>query len=248
MSLAAVKLPMAVTVVLCDADGCLFPSEEPAFAASVHVTNRLLARLGSSASFTATELRQATTGQNFRATATALARANGVHLNGELERWVERERAEVTDHLAAELQPDPAVTLPLRKLARDRGLGLVSSSARSRIEACLAATGLEELFPPELRFSAEDDLPEPTSKPDPAVYSLALERLGIEAETAIAVEDSVPGVLAAVAAGVVVVGNLKFVVGAEREQRTEELISAGAAGIVDGWGELARVLAPRAVR
>lgn len=30
----------AVTTVLCDADGNLFPSEEPAFDASVEVTNR----------------------------------------------------------------------------------------------------------------------------------------------------------------------------------------------------------------
>nr|WP_284289011.1 hypothetical protein [Angustibacter aerolatus] len=35
-----------VEVVLCDADGNLFPSEEPAFVASADVTNRLLATLG----------------------------------------------------------------------------------------------------------------------------------------------------------------------------------------------------------
>jgi hypothetical protein len=33
----------AGTVLLCDADGTLFPSEEPAYAASAGVTNRLLA-------------------------------------------------------------------------------------------------------------------------------------------------------------------------------------------------------------
>ena len=32
-------------VLLCDADGNLFPSEEPAFVASADVTNRLLADL-----------------------------------------------------------------------------------------------------------------------------------------------------------------------------------------------------------
>ena len=32
--------PAAVTTLLCDADGTLFPSEEPAYAASADVTNR----------------------------------------------------------------------------------------------------------------------------------------------------------------------------------------------------------------
>ena len=36
----------AVEVLLCDADGNLFPSEEPAFVASAAVTNRLLAESG----------------------------------------------------------------------------------------------------------------------------------------------------------------------------------------------------------
>ena len=35
-----------VRTLLCDADGCLFPSEEPAFVASAKVTNDLLADLG----------------------------------------------------------------------------------------------------------------------------------------------------------------------------------------------------------
>jgi hypothetical protein len=34
-----------LTALLCDADGNLFPSEEPAFVASAEVTNRFLAEL-----------------------------------------------------------------------------------------------------------------------------------------------------------------------------------------------------------
>ena len=64
-----------VRVVLCDADGNLFPSEEPAFEASAEVTNRYLAALGSDRRFTAEELRLATTGRNFRTTAADLATA-----------------------------------------------------------------------------------------------------------------------------------------------------------------------------
>ena len=60
-------------VLLCDADGCLFPSEEPAFEASTDVTNRLLAELGIDRRFDAEELKRYAVGKNFRATALELA-------------------------------------------------------------------------------------------------------------------------------------------------------------------------------
>jgi hypothetical protein len=41
----------SITVLLCDADGNLFPSEEPAFVASAEVTNRFMASLGLSRRF-----------------------------------------------------------------------------------------------------------------------------------------------------------------------------------------------------
>ena len=42
-----------LTTLLCDADGNLFASEEPAFEASAEVTNRFLAELGDARRFTA---------------------------------------------------------------------------------------------------------------------------------------------------------------------------------------------------
>src|SRR5206468_6511581 len=43
--LAGARRMIAPTILLCDADGNLFPSEEPAFEASAVVTNRYLERL-----------------------------------------------------------------------------------------------------------------------------------------------------------------------------------------------------------
>jgi hypothetical protein len=57
-----------ITTRLRDADGNLFPSEEPAFEASTEVTNALLASYGISIEFDPEELRLATTGKNFRTT------------------------------------------------------------------------------------------------------------------------------------------------------------------------------------
>ena len=235
-------------VLLCDADGCLFPSEEPAFVASTEVTNRLLAELGVDRHFTPQELQSYAVGKNFRATATELAAAHGTEIAGAaLERWVEEERRAVIAHLRRELRPDPAVSEPLTRMAGRFALAVVSSSALARLDACFAATALETLFPPASRFSAEDSLPVPTSKPDPAVYVLAGERLGVSGEEALAVEDSVTGARSAVAAGFPTVGNVLFVPPAEREERSAALREAGARAIVGSWAELDELLLPAAV-
>ena len=265
--------PAPITTLLCDADDNLFPSERPAFAASTEVTNRLLARFGVTAPLSAEELRKRAIGKNFRTTAVDLAVqcevlieqtlaqgrpdarvasdsdvANGHALcAGELEQWVLQEREQVTAHLAATLRPDPQVLAPLRDLASQYALTAVSSSASKRLHACFTATGLDPLIPPAVRFSAEDSLPVPTSKPDPAVYLHAGEVLGIEARQGLAIEDSVAGVTSAVAAGYATVGNVIFVPPDERDCRRAELIDAGAVAITDSWRALADVLLLSAV-
>ena len=232
-----------VRVLLCDADGNLFPSEEPAFDVSTDVTNRLLAELGIARSFTPDELRAIAVGKTFRVTVADLAAEHGVELGGEaLEAWVREERRAVSAHLAEVLEPDPAVLEPLGELAGSMALAAVSSSALDRLAACFTATGLDELIPPDARYSAEDSLPTPTSKPDPAVYRLAGERLAVSGDEALAIEDSVAGVRSAVGAGFTVVGNLQFVPPDEREGRREALLLAGAGAVVDAWAQIAALL------
>ncbi|HEV7844819.1 MAG TPA: HAD family phosphatase [Thermoleophilaceae bacterium] len=234
---------MSLEVLLCDADGNLFPSEEPAFAASAEVTNRLLAELGIERRFEAAELRNEAVGRNFRSTAIELAARYGAPLAArELERYVEEERREVTAHLARTLAPDPDVLEPVALLAERLRLAVVSSSATSRLDACFRATALAPLFPPELRFSAEDSLAVPASKPDPAVYSFAVSALGVSAGSALAIEDAVAGVRSAAGAGVPVVGNLIFVPPEERAQRAAALVEAGARVVVGSWWELVELL------
>jgi HAD superfamily hydrolase (TIGR01509 family) len=229
--------------LLCDADGNLYPSEEPAFAASAEVTNRYLAALGSDRRFSAEELRLATTGRNFRTTATDLAAAAGLPVP-DLEPWVAEERQAVTAHLGRVLTPDAEVTAALTALGRHLTLATVSSSALTRLAACSTATGLDELLPAATRFSAEDSLATPTSKPDPAVYLHACAELGIAPEHGLAVEDSVPGALSAVRAGCPTVGNLRFVAPAERPEREARLREAGVLAVVTSWRELTDLLLP----
>jgi beta-phosphoglucomutase-like phosphatase (HAD superfamily) len=233
----------AVEALLCDADGCLFPSEEPAFVASAAVTNDFLEAIAATARFGAEELRLATTGKNFRTTAAALAAAEGKPVDpNDLECWIEAERRQVGAHLGRVLTPDYRVREPLARLAAGRTLAVVTSSATARLDICLRATDLESLFSTDRRFSAESSLPVPTSKPDPAIYALAGERLGISARQGLAVEDSVPGAQAALAAGFPTMGNVMFVPPPEQAGRVADLERAGVAGIVSSWTELERLL------
>ncbi|RBY74682.1 HAD family phosphatase [Blastococcus sp. TF02-09] len=237
------SLPEQVTHLLCDADGNLFPSEEPAFEASAEVTNAFLASLGIDRSYTPTELRTAATGMNFRSTAATLAAQAG-HPDVDVEPWVAEERRAVTEHLGRTLRPHPPTQEALRRLAERFTLAVVSSSALARLAVCFTATGLDDLLPAGRRFSAEDSLPTPTSKPDPAVYRHACAQLGIAPEQGLAVEDAVAGVRSAVAAGCPVVGNLLFVLPEERAERSAALLDAGALAVVSSWSELADLLLP----
>jgi HAD superfamily hydrolase (TIGR01509 family) len=240
-------IPAALTerleALLCDADGNLFPSEEPAFVASAGVTNDFLAAHGVDLRFTAEELRLASTGKNFRTTAAELAATAGRDVV-DLDAWVAAEKEAVTAHLGQTLRPDAEVTAALTALSARLTLAAVSSSALSRLAACFTATGLDELVPAARRYSAEDSLPTPTSKPDPAVYLHACADLGIAPEQGLAVEDSVPGALSAVRAGCPTVGNLRFVAPAERAQRAEQLREAGVLAVVSSWTELTELLRP----
>ena len=230
-------------VLLCDADGNLFPSEEPAFVASADVTNRLLADLGVDRRFSPEELRLTTTGMNFRTTSRRLAAEAGAP-DVDVEPWVAEEKRAVTAHLGAALAPHEPTTAALTALSAYLRPAAVSSSALTRLAACFTATGLDELVPPADRYSAEGSLPAPTSKPDPAVYLHACAAIGIEPARGLAVEDSVPGALSAVRAGCPTVGNLRFVAPAERAEREAQLREAGVLAVVTSWAELTELLQP----
>ncbi len=76
-------------------------------------------------------------------------------------------------------------------------LGLASSSTCQWVTSHLSRLGFLEYFDV---VNAGDDVP--LTKPDPAVYEITLEQLGVRPEQAVAFEDSPNGVLAAKRAGV----------------------------------------------
>lgn len=92
-------------------------------------------------------------------------------------------------------------------LARARGLGIAlavaTTTSRANVEALFDAH--PEALPRGWFATLVCGEDTKRKKPDPEVYALALERLGVAPERALAVEDSRNGVLAAEAAGIPVV-------------------------------------------
>jgi HAD superfamily hydrolase (TIGR01509 family) len=103
--------------------------------------------------------------------------------------------------LGRPIEPAPGVPELLRLLRR-RGVpvALASSSRRPWIEASLAATGLSQAFPVAI---SGDDVSR--GKPDPEIFRLTAQALGVEPARCLVIEDSPHGVQAARAAGMDVV-------------------------------------------
>lgn len=85
----------------------------------------------------------------------------------------------------------------VRDLAKKLRLGLVSGSQRDCVEASLKGHNWSELFE---QVVTGDDVA--LNKPNPASYLVAMERMQLNAEDCIAIEDTESGVKAASAAGI----------------------------------------------
>jgi HAD superfamily hydrolase (TIGR01509 family) len=94
----------------------------------------------------------------------------------------------------------PGAVEAVRRVAAVWPLAIASSSNRPLIELALELAGLADAF--RAVVSSEEV---PHGKPAPDVYLEAARRLGVEAETCAAVEDSHSGIRSAKAAGMCVV-------------------------------------------
>jgi HAD superfamily hydrolase (TIGR01509 family) len=116
--------------------------------------------------------------------------------------WLHTRKTAVFRRLVDEgrLVPRPGVTrLADEAHAAGWATAVVSTSAEEAVRAVLEHVAGPDRAARSLVVAGDAV---PAKKPDPAVYELALRRLGVRPADAIAVEDSRIGLLAAVAAGV----------------------------------------------
>ncbi len=119
---------------------------------------------------------------------------------GWLDEYVERRAAA----FATGLRPlDGAAELVRAVAAAGIAVCVASQGSLRKTERSLALTGLEALFAPAARFSAEQV---PRGKPHPDLFLLAAGQMGCAPERCVVVEDTPSGVTAARRAGMTVYG------------------------------------------
>ncbi len=183
-------------------------------------------------------------GQNFRGMLLSLMKKHNLVIpDDKLAKYVAAEE----DAVISKMQEDPGlqrcegVEEALNSLKDQYLLAVVSSSALRRVNASLKKTKLDHFFESRV-FSAATSLPKPTSKPDPAIYKFAVEKLGKKPEECVAVEDSKSGTLSAVRAGLRVIGYTGCYEGEERDTMEKTLRENGAGVVMGSWEEFGSAL------
>ena len=116
-----------------------------------------------------------------------------------------------------EVAPLPGVTRVVRELHLSGvALALATSASRSRAQSTMVDLGLLDCF--QAVVTGEEVL---LGKPDPSIYRLACNRMGIEPECLLAVEDAISGIRAAAGAGL-------RCIGVASHETPESLTAAGA--------------------
>ncbi len=114
---------------------------------------------------------------------------------------------------------------------KSRGIGIGVASSSKNCRTILESTGLLDLFETRVDgvISAELDL---GGKPEPDIFTVASDNLGVTYDRAVVVEDAVSGVQAGAA------GNFGLVLGIAREDNAHELYVNGADMVVSDLGQI----------
>ncbi|KAI9138216.1 HAD-like domain-containing protein, partial [Paraphysoderma sedebokerense] len=226
--------------VLLDCDGTLVDSESLAFSGCCDVVNELLLRKNVAKTYEWKKLKQEFVGCSFRSIVEKLGQMYSFSLaHGELDQLAREEDERVTSVLKKKVELCDGVMDAIVNLKSNGStpIAVVSSSSLPRVRACLQKTDLDRHIPPNQVYSAVSSLPVPKSKPDPEVYLYALQDMGMRCEQCFAVEDSVNGTLAAVGAGIDVIGYVGSLEHEERATASAELMNAGAFIVITHWDD-----------
>src|SRR5438270_5796375 len=216
---------MPFDLVIFDCDGVLIDSE----LLSVRADRECLAACGIELSME--EILERYTGISFAGMVADLEARHG-RLPAD---FAERHRRHLWPLFDSELRAIPGVSAVIDALTCR---ACVASSGRpDRLRHALSLVGLYDRFHPNI-FSAVEVA---HGKPAPDLFLHAAERMGVTPARCIVIEDSLPGVTAAVAAGMTVIG----FVGAShcRPGDAARLAAQGAVVVIDDMALLPPILA-----
>src|SRR4028119_2352183 len=234
-------------VMLFDHDGTVVDSETIALKSAWKLTNEVAREFLGAQHYELEDFVKSFAGKPYREILKKIYADSLSTLNErDVDRLVAQEEKRAIERLSVEAKATKGTPEVLSYL-RDDGFeyALVSNSSLQRLSACLTAAALTDYFPSEQIFSAHDSLPVPRPKPLPDIYLYAVKCLDAEVSDCVAVEDSLSGVRAAVAAGI---GHIIGYVGGthisedERSSRADGLVSAGAHQVIERMDDLIGLL------
>jgi HAD superfamily hydrolase (TIGR01509 family) len=214
-------LKPAIDLIIFDCDGVLVDSE----VISCRVHAEMLTRHGYPISAEQVALRfLGRSGQEARREIEAeLGRALSDELETQLKHELFRSFAETLEPIAFVAQALGAIAQPVC---------VASSGSPERIRTSLTRVGLYQRFAPHI-FSAEHVV---KGKPAPDLFLHAATRMQAEPARCVVIEDSVPGVIGAATAGMIVLG---FHGGSHcAPPHADALLQAGATAIFDDMRQL----------
>ncbi|MBD1908464.1 HAD family phosphatase [Funiculus sociatus GB2-A5] len=234
-------------VVLFDHDGTVVDSETIALESAWRLTKEVAREFPGAQHYELDEFVKTFAGKPYREILKKIYADSLTSLNErDIDRLVAEEEKRAIERLTVEAKATQGTPEVLSYL-RDDGFkyALVSNSSLQRLSACLTSAALTDYFPSEQIFSAHDSLPVPRPKPLPDIYLYAVKCLDAEVSDCVAIEDSLSGVRAAVAAGI---GYIIGYVGGthisedERSSRADALQSAGAQQVIERMYDLIGLL------
>ncbi len=225
-----VLMPKGVLGALYDYDGVSGNTEPAAMGRACDLANETIQRhTRDGFQYPRDEFITAFTGWTFRTMLPEIANQRGFELDNQtIEALVREEEERNVIAFRQHCEPIEGVNEAMRQVGGMEIIqAIVSSSSLRRLHACMFSTGQDKLIIPERVFSAQSSLTPPRPKPDPAIYLHALQKLGLEASQAVAIEDSGSGVKSAIGAGISVIG----FVGALSEQHAQMMLAKKLLGL-----------------
>lgn len=205
-------------LVIFDCDGVLVDSEP--ISASV-----LIAELGAlGLTITSDYVRDHFLGRSFPTVARNIRESFAIALPEDFEM---RYRSSLLARFATELKPTEGVEMLLSRLRPARCVA--TSSSRPRVTRSLEIAGLAPFFGDDVFTASQVE----RGKPAPDLFLFAAERMGVTPERTLVIEDSRPGVEAALAAGMAV---MVYAGGGHRP------VAPPGVGSFDNWGDFPQVL------
>lgn len=234
-------------VVLFDHDGTVVDSETIALESAWRLTSEVANDFAGARIYNLEDFVKSFAGKPYREILKTIYADSSTTLSDrDIDTLVAEEEKRAIERLSVEAKATQGTPEVLSYL-RDRGFeyALVSNSSFQRLSACLTSAALNDYFPSEQVFSAHDSLPVPRPKPLPDIYIHAVKCMDTEVSRCVAIEDSISGVKAAVAAGISkIIGYVggTHVSNDERTSRANALVSAGAEQVIERMHALIELL------